>query len=164
MLYHRSQQSITERITQSRTIRAESMRLFDRTFAITRVLRLLAAVIAFAGVFSALMALELERTRELGLLRALGMTQAGLFGLLLVETGLTGLIAGLLSVPVGVGIAATLVYVLYERCFGWSMDLHVDPVIVAQGIALAVGAALLAGIYPARRAARSSPAAVLRND
>ncbi len=151
-------------ITPSRTIRAESMKLFDRTFAITRVLRLLAAVIAFAGVFSALMALALERTRELGLLRALGMTQAGLFGLLLVETGLTGLIAGLLSVPVGVGIAATLVYVLYERCFGWSMDLHVDPVIVAQGIALAVGAALLAGIYPARRAARGSPAAVLRND
>jgi len=151
-------------ITQSRTIRAESMRLFDRTFAITQVLRLLAAVIAFAGVFSALLAWELERTRELGLLRALGMTQAGLFGLLLVETGLTGLIAGLISVPVGIGIAATLVYVLYERCFGWSMDLHVDPVIVAQGIALAVGAALLAGIYPARRAARSSPAAVLRND
>ncbi|MDQ3582940.1 MAG: ABC transporter permease [Pseudomonadota bacterium] len=151
-------------ITPSRTIRAESMKLFDRTFAFTRVLRLLAAVIAFAGVFSALMALALERTRELGLLRALGMTQAGLFGLLLVETGLTGLIAGLLSVPVGVGIAATLVYVLYERCFGWSMDLHVDPVIVAQGIALAVGAALLAGIYPARRAARGSPAAVLRND
>ncbi|MGH8564775.1 MAG: ABC transporter permease [Gammaproteobacteria bacterium] len=151
-------------ITESRTIRAESMRLFDRTFAITRVLRLLAAVIAFAGVFSALMALELERTRELGLLRALGMTPAGLSGLLLVETGLTGLIAGVLSVPVGIGIAATLVYVLYERCFGWSMDLHVDPVIVAQGIVLAVGAALLAGIYPARRAARSSPAAVLRND
>ena len=41
------------------------------------------------------------------------------------------------------GIAATLVYVLYERCFGWSMDLHVDRVILAQGIALAVGAALL---------------------
>jgi len=99
-------------------------------------------------VIAALLALELERTRELGLLRALGMTQAGLFGLLLVETGLTGLIAGLISVPVGIGIAATLVYVLYERCFGWSMDLHVDPVILAQGIALAVGAALLARDLP----------------
>ena len=60
-------------------------------------------------MIAALLALELERTRELGLLRALGMTQAGLFGLLLVETGLTGLIAGLISVPVGIGIAATLV-------------------------------------------------------
>ncbi|MBA2591829.1 MAG: hypothetical protein M3495_19125 [Pseudomonadota bacterium] len=70
-----------------------------------------------------------------------------LSGPLLVETVLTGLIAGLLSVPVGIGIAATLVYVLYERCFGWSMDLHAHPVILAQGIALAVGAALLAGIY-----------------
>ena len=60
------------------------MRLLDRTFAITRVLRLLGAVIAFAGVFSALMPLELERTRELGLLRALDMTQPGLSGLLLV--------------------------------------------------------------------------------
>jgi putative ABC transport system permease protein len=56
------------------------------------------------------------------------------------------------------------VYILYERCFGWSMDLHIDSGIVAQGVALAVGAALLAGIYPARRAARNSPAAVLRND
>ncbi len=151
-------------ITETRTLLVESMRLFDRTFAITRVLRFLAAVIAFAGVFSALLALMLERRHELGLLRALGMTPAGLRAMLLVETGLTGLLAGLLAVPVGLAVAATLVYVLYERSFGWSMDLHVDPVILAQGVLLAVGAALLAGLYPAHRAARGAPAAVLRNE
>ena len=90
-----------------------------------------------------------QRNAPASCLRALGMTPAGLFGLLLVETGLMGLIAGLLSVPVGLGIAATLMYVLYERCFGFSMDLHVDPVIVAQGIGLAVRAALLGSTPPA---------------
>jgi len=57
-----------------------------------------------------------------------------------------------------------LVYVLYERCFGFSVDRHVDPMTVAQGVALAVGAAPLAWNLPRRRAARSSLAAVLRND
>jgi putative ABC transport system permease protein len=155
---------LTVGIALSRAIREESMRLFDQTFAITRVLRSLAASIAIAGVFSALMALQLERGPELGLLRALGMTPGGLTKLLLLETGLAGLMAGLIAVPVGLAVAATLVYVLYERSFGWSMDLYVDPLILVQGVALAVGAALLAGLYPARRAARGSPALVLRND
>ena len=76
------------------------------------------------------------------------MIQAGLSGLLLVETGLTGLIAGLLAVPVRVGIAATLVYVLDRAVSALAWNRHVDPMTVAQGVALAVGAALLPGSTP----------------
>lgn len=151
-------------ISLSRAIRDDSMKLFDRTFAITEVLRVLAAVIAFVGVMSALMALQLDRTRELGVLRACGMTPAQLWGLLVGETGLMGFIAGLIAVPVGLMVAVTLVMVIYRRSFGWTIDLHINPIILLQGLALAVIAALLAGLYPAHKMARTSPAEALRNE
>jgi putative ABC transport system permease protein len=151
-------------ITPTRRIREESMRLFDRTFAVTEVLQILAGVIAFAGIMSSLMALQLERSRELGVLRATGVTPGQLGGIIMTETGLMGLIAGLMALPVGAVIAGLLVFVLNRRSFGWSMDLHLDPLILAQGLALAVIAAVLAGIYPALCMARTSPAEALRTE
>jgi putative ABC transport system permease protein len=151
-------------ISSSRSIREASMKIFDRSFAITEVLRLLAALVAFVGIVSALMALQLERTRELGVLRAIGVTPRQLWRLVMVETGLMGLIAGLLALPVGTVTAALLVLVLNQRSFGWSMDLQISPEILLQGLALAIAAALLAGIYPALKMARTSPAEALRTE
>ena len=151
-------------ISSSRSIREASMKIFDRSFAITEVLRLLAALIAFVGIVSALMALQLERTRELGVLRAIGVTPRQLWRLVMVETGLMGLIAGLLALPVGTATAALLVLVLNQRSFGWALDLHITPAILFQDLALAIVAALLAGIYPALKVARTSPAEALRTE
>ncbi len=151
-------------ISSSRSIREASMKIFDRSFAITEVLRLLAALIAFVGIVSALMALQLERTRELGVLRAIGVTPRQLWRLVMVETGLMGLIAGLLALPVGTATAALLVLVLNQRSFGWALDLHIAPAILFQDLALAIVAALLAGIYPALKMARTSPAEALRTE
>jgi putative ABC transport system permease protein len=151
-------------ISSSRSIREASMKIFDRSFAITEVLRLLAALVAFVGIVSALMALQLERTRELGVLRAIGVTPRQLWRLVMVETGLMGLIAGLLALPVGTVTAALLILVLNQRSFGWSMDLQISPEILLQGLALAIAAALLAGVYPALKMARTSPAEALRTE
>ena len=151
-------------ISSSRSIREASMKIFDRSFAITEVLRLLAALVAFVGIVSALMALQLERTRELGVLRAIGVTPRQLWRLVMVETALMGLIAGLLALPVGTATAALLILVLNQRSFGWSMDLQISPEILLQGLALAIAAALLAGVYPALKMARTSPAEALRTE
>ncbi len=61
-------------------------------------------------------------------------------------------------------MALMLILVINPRSFGWSMDVHVDPVILLQSVALAVAAALIAGIYPAYRMAKMSPAGALRED
>ncbi|MCC7413542.1 MAG: ABC transporter permease [Gammaproteobacteria bacterium] len=148
----------------NRDIRARSLAVFDRTFTITEVLRVLAGVIAFIGVVGALLAIELERARELAVLKALGLTAGEIRRLVLGETALIGTAAGLIAMPVGVAIAALLVYVINRRSFGWSMALEIDPGILAGGFALALAAALLAGLYPARRMARTQPAAVLRGE
>ena len=88
-------------ITANRELRNNALEVFDRTFAITGALNLLATVVAFIGVLSALMALQIERTRELGMLRANGMTLPQLWRMTLLETGLMGATAGLLSMPTG---------------------------------------------------------------
>jgi putative ABC transport system permease protein len=125
-------------------------------------LRLLAAVIAFLGVFSALLAIQLERTRELGVLKAVGMTPAQLRGIVLGETALVGSVAGLYAVPVGTVLALLLTDVINRRSFGWSMDLTLDGGVLVSGILMALFSALLAGIYPAARMARIQPAEALR--
>jgi putative ABC transport system permease protein len=72
--------------------------------------------------------------------------------------------AGLAAIPLGTVLAALLIYVINERAFGWSMDLVIAPSPFALGAALAVSAALLAGIYPAFRGGRASLDAALRDE
>ncbi|HYG62569.1 MAG TPA: FtsX-like permease family protein [Thermoanaerobaculia bacterium] len=141
-----------------------SLEIFDRTFLITGVLRLLAGLVAFIGVLSALMALQLERARELGVLRANGLTPGQVWHLITSQTGLMGLAAGLLSIPVGLALAAIMVFVINRRSFGWTIRMEVSPDILLQALLLAMGAALLAGIYPAWKMARTSPALALREE
>lgn len=151
-------------INSSRAIFEASMQVFDQTFMITETLRGLAAGIAFVGVFGALMALQFERTRQFGVLRAIGMTSGQLTGLICAETGLMGLTAGLIALPVGLLVAYVLIFIVYLRSFGWTMAFHVDPAELAQGLSLAFAAALLAGILPAYRMSRTRPAEALRSE
>jgi putative ABC transport system permease protein len=151
-------------IRSNKALRETSLTVFDRTFTITTVLRILAIVVAFIGVLSALMALALERQREMGVLRATGMTPPQLGGYVTLQTGLMGVIAGLLSLPLGYALAYVLVFVINKRSFGWTLQLSVSPEILLQSFALAVAAAVLAGLYPAWTMARSSPALALREE
>jgi putative ABC transport system permease protein len=151
-------------LRSNRGLRAASLAIFDRTFAVTAVLRLLALAVAFVGVLSALMALQLERTRELGVLRASGLTPRQLWALVASQTGLMGLAAAAMAVPLGLGLAWLLVHVVNRRSFGWTIALSPQPGILLESAGLAVLAALLAGAYPAWRMARTPPAAALREE
>jgi len=151
-------------IRSNRALRETSMRVFDRTFTITTVLRLLAIAVAFIGVLTALMALALERRREMGVLRATGMTPPQVGGYLTLQSSLMGAIAGLLSLPLGYVLAYVLVFVINKRSFGWTLQLTVPSDILLQSLALAVVAALLAGLYPTWQMARASPALALQDE
>ena len=151
-------------IRSNRSLRQASLEIFDRTFTITSVLHLLTTAVAFIGVLSALMALQLERERELGVLRATGFTPRQVWGLVTAQTGLMGLLAGLLALPVGLMLASVLVFVINRRSFGWTLELEIIPGLLVQAVLLAVLAALLAGMYPAFRMSRTSPALALREE
>jgi putative ABC transport system permease protein len=149
-------------VRPNRALRDAALAIFDRTFTITAALRLLAVVVAFIGVLSALMALQLERTRELGTLRALGLTRGQLWRLVLLETGLMGTTAGLLALPTGLALATILIYVINLRSFGWTIYLTAAPTVYVEAMAIAIAAALLAAVYPAARIGAVEVAETLR--
>jgi len=155
----------SELITRSNvTLRASVFEVFERTFSITSALQLLAVVVAFVGILSALMALQLEQTRQYGVMRAIGMTGRQLWNYTLIQTGLMGITAGLLAMPIGIALAIILIYVINVRSFGWTMQLTLSPLEFALSFAVAVLAALGAGIYPARRLSKLVTAQALRNE
>ncbi len=151
-------------LRSNRQLRALSMEIFDRTFAITNVLRVLTVVIAVIGIFSALMSIQLERGREFAVLRANGFTPRQLWALVTTETGLLGFAAGLLALPLGLFLALALIFIINRRSFGWTMQVWLTPEHFALGLALAVAAGLLAGMYPALRLARTPPSFALRHE
>lgn len=151
-------------VTPNASLKRTALKIFDRTFAVTEALRVLAVVVAFIGVWSALLALLAERTRELHTLQALGLTPRQLFVLVGLETGLMGLAAGLFALPTGTLLASILVSVINVRSFGWTMALRLEPGVYVQALAISVSAALLAGVYPLLRLQRQSVAAGLRQE
>jgi putative ABC transport system permease protein len=151
-------------VRSNRALREAALEVFDHTFEVTSVLRLLALIVAAFGVTSALMALELDRTRELGVLRALGFTGGQVGALVTIETGLLGLVAGVLALPLGLVLAWVLVFVINRRSFGWTMDLALTPGALALAPALGIVAGLVGGLYPAWLMSRASPAQALRDE
>ena len=151
-------------IRSNADIRSMSLAIFDRTFIITRVLYWLAAAIAAVGLVSALLAWELDRKRELSVLRALGLTPRGAATLVVAQTAFMGGAALLAAIPAGLIIAVVLTKVVDRRAFGWHIEMHLRGAQFLNALALALAAALLAGLYPAWRAAVGGVAAEMREE
>jgi putative ABC transport system permease protein len=145
-------------------IREISLGIFDRTFVITNVLYWLAVGVAVIGILGAMLALQLERGREFGVLRAVGMTPGQTGALISLQTACIGFLAGVTAVPLGLIMAWVLVEVINRRAFGWQIDIAVSADALLSAMALAVGAALLGGVYPAWHAAKARPALAMREE
>jgi putative ABC transport system permease protein len=151
-------------VRPNQALRADVLEVFDRTFAITGALRILATLVAVIGILNALLLLQMEKQREIGILRALGLTGRQLWRLVILETGLMGLTAGILAVPTGYALSLILIYIINQRSFGWTLQQSVQPGVFVQALLIALGAALLAGIYPAYRLSKMTTADVIRNE
>jgi putative ABC transport system permease protein len=145
-------------------LRAGVFTVFERAFSITVALQILATVVAFIGVLSALMSLQLEQTRQYGVMRAVGMTPRQLWEYTLIQTGLMGMTAGAMALPIGFALALVLIYVINVRSFGWTMQLFLSPGEFAQAFLVAVIASLAAGVYPAWRLGKLVTSRALRSE
>ena len=151
-------------VETNRELRGLVIAIFDRTFAITYALDVIAITIAMLGVVSTLFALVLERRREFGILRYLGVTQGGIRSTVLTEAAGVGLLGGGLGVALGMLLALLLIYVINRQAFGWLIELHVPWAFLAQTLLIVLVAAVVAGIYPARVAARIRTADAVRTE
>jgi putative ABC transport system permease protein len=139
-------------IASSAQIRALSLRIFDRSFAVTYWLQAVAIGIGLFGVAASFSAQVLARRKEFGLLAHLGLTRGQVLAVVAGE-GLAwtavGALAGLL---LGLGVSVVLVHVINPQSFRWTMELHI-PLLRLLGLALAV---MLAGTLTAWLAGRAA--------
>jgi putative ABC transport system permease protein len=148
----------------NREIRQSVFRTFDDTFAVTYALQLIAVAVASAGIFDTLLALLLERSRELAMLRATGASGGQVRRWILLEFALVGLLSWLLALIAGTVLAWQLISVINRQFFGWTIQPSLPPAAYLNALALALAAGLGAGLIPSLRAARTSLAESLRDD
>ena len=145
-------------------LRRNAMAIFDRTFAITWALEAVAIVVAMLGAANSLLALVLDRRRELGLLRYLGASAAQVRGMILTEAGFLGLLAALAGLALGVALSLVLIFVVNKQSFGWTIQFHAPGGLLAVAVLLVWCVTVLAGLYPARVAARVNPVDVIHEE
>ncbi|MFT5143029.1 MAG: putative ABC transport system permease protein [Rhodothermales bacterium] len=150
-------------VQSNASLRSASLEVFDRTFAITGVLQILALVVAVIGVISALSAIQLERSWEFAVQRAIGMRRGTLARLILLQSAIMGFLAGMLALPLGLALAAGLVFVINRRSFGWSLDFSIAPEILLQAVFVSVASAVVAALIPAWSTGARSLASRLRS-
>ncbi len=145
-------------------IREVSLRIFDRTFAVTYALEAVAVVIGLFGLSSSFGALVLARRREFGVLRHIGMTR-GQIGLMLAGEGLLvsalGLAAGL---ALGWLISLVLINVVNPQSFHWGMELHMPWRLLAEFVAVMLTMATLTAIASGRQAMSAEAIRAVKED
>jgi putative ABC transport system permease protein len=121
----------------------------DRVFGLFDVLSLVAVIVASLGIVNTLTMNVLERVREIGVLRAAGMTRRQVWRSVVVEAGITGLVGAMCGVAAGVLIGGLMVVVSGGR---WELAAAIPWLAVGAAFVLGVGLAMLAAAYPARLA------------
>jgi putative ABC transport system permease protein len=151
-------------IAEPGEIRRLSLQTFDRTFAITYVLELVALVIGLTGLSSSFGALVIARRREFGMLRHVGMTRRQV-GAMLATEGFAVSALGLgVGLVLGWAISLILIHVVNRQSFHWSMDLAIPWGPLALFCALMLGTASLTAIVAARTAMTDDAARAVKDD
>ncbi|MGS3153081.1 FtsX-like permease family protein [Aeromonas sanarellii] len=132
-------------------IHAAALRVFDQTFVVTELLKLLILGIAFVGIGSAFMVLGLARRGELQTLQSLGLSPRHCRRLLVWQGAGLGLLTALLALPVGYGLAWVLIEVVNPRAFGWRLAFEAAPLHAVTALLLAPVCGALASWFAARR-------------
>ncbi len=151
-------------ITSTREIRASSLRIFDRTFAITYALEIAAVVIGLFGVGASFGAQALARRREFGVLRHLGMTRQQIGAMLGQEGAIVAALGVAAGLVVGWVVGLVLIHVINRQSFHWSMELHMPWAPLAGFAALVVAAAALTAVWSGRAAMKEDVVRAVRED
>ncbi|WP_229487572.1 FtsX-like permease family protein [Pseudoduganella lutea] len=145
-------------------IRALSLRIFDRSFAVTYLLEAIAIVIGLFGVAATFSAQTLARAREFGMLRHIGVTRGQILGILAFEGGALTALGIATGFVLGWAISLILVHVVNPQSFHWTMQMHYPwPLLGAVAVALLV-ASMLTALVSGRQALSGGPIRAVRED
>lgn len=149
-------------VLENASIKAASLQVFERTFAVTAALNVLTLGVAGLAMFASLMTLSGMRVPQLAPVWAMGLTKGRLAQLDFARTLVLALLTLLMALPLGLLLAWVLLAVVNVAAFGWRLPMYVFPLEWLRLAGFALIAAGLAAIGPWRRLARLAPADLLR--
>lgn len=130
--------------------------MLGRSFTLINAVNILTLIIAGLGIIITLLASVLERTREIGILRSIGMKRNQVSGVVLIESALLGAAGGLLGSVVGILTGWITLEGFFRLDLGASVQYHIHYPSIGWSLLLSIGFSALAGLYPARRAAKTN--------
>jgi putative ABC transport system permease protein len=144
------------------TMKAESTRIFNRTFAVTAALNAFTLGVAGVALLTSLLTLGNSRLPQLAPLWAIGITRRQLALIELLKTMSVALITALFALPLGLLVAWCLIAVVNVKAFGWRLPFHVFPLQLLELLGVAMAASLLAALLPVLKLARMQPASLVK--
>jgi putative ABC transport system permease protein len=150
--------------SQPGEIRARTLTIFDRSFAVTYLLEAVAIVIGLFGVGATFSMQTLARSREFGMLRHVGVTRAQILALLASEAGWLTLLGIAMGCVLGFAISLILVFVVNPQSFHWSMSLHVPWTMIAIIACVMLASSCATAVLSGRRAVSVDAVRAVRED
>ncbi|MDX2129344.1 MAG: FtsX-like permease family protein [Chloroherpetonaceae bacterium] len=140
------------KIYSNKGLRDNVLEIFDQTFAVTNILKIIALVISALAIITSLGAIVFERRFELGVQQAIGTANHQVFLIIILEALFLGSIAAILGILCGIGLSLILVYVINIQSFGWTIqyELPIETLIVT--FISVVATAGVSGFAPAKYA------------
>jgi putative ABC transport system permease protein len=151
-------------VYSNRALRDAVVEVFNQTFAVTQVLRVIAVLVAVIGIALNFTVLVKEREREIGALRAVGVSRRQIRGLIIWESILVGIVALLLGIVTGVALSVVLTEVINKAFFGWTIPLQIPWDQLLWTPVWLLPAAVLASLLPANQASRRNIIDAVRMD
>lgn len=151
-------------IRSNQELRENVLRIFDRTFAITYALHVIAIAVALLAVMNSLFALVLEARREFGILKYLGAKDSQIGRIVLIKAGLLGMFGNISGLLVGLALSFLLIFVINKQSFGWTIRFELPWLFLLQSFGLVLVTSLLAGLIPARLAAKTPAPQVIKSE
>ncbi|WP_426210942.1 ABC transporter permease [Massilia sp. TWP1-3-3] len=145
-------------------IRDVSMKIFDRSFAVTYLLEAIAIAIGMAGVAATFSAQTIARAKEFGMLRHVGVTRGQILRILALEGGSLSALGVACGFALGLLISFVLVYIVNPQSFHWSMQLNVPWPLLASVAAALLVASVLTALVSGRYALSGGPIRAVRED
>lgn len=148
-------------IVSNSEMRSDILVIFDKTFAPTATLKGVSLLVALLGIATALMAISIERSREMTVLGYLGLSPKSLAMINIYQALLMGLVSFVVSIPCGLILAFIIIESINYRSFGWSVDVYLNPWVFARTFVLTALACLASSVYPTYKLARERISASL---
>ncbi|MBR1195282.1 ABC transporter permease [Bradyrhizobium sp. AUGA SZCCT0240] len=149
-------------VADQATMKAESKRIFNRTFSVTAALNAFTLGVAGIALLTSLLTLINSRLPQLAPLWAIGITRRRLAAIELLKTMSVALITALFALPLGLLVAWCLLAIVNVKAFGWRLPFHVFPAQLLWLVGVAMAAAFCAAALPVMRLARMQPASLIR--